>query len=291
MGVGPDQRRRGRTTVSITVARTAGLNAVLSGVFLGDEGSPPGPTVASEPQGDWTGHVGSAGYLLPDWDGSQDVSDLPGVTADLVQGSRYQWTSETSETRALRAPDGSSLRNVGGFYDATQIQLQLNFSKAYTGNLHLYALDWDAEGRRELITVDGQTANLSGSFSEGAWVSFPISVVAGEAVSITVDRAAGSNAVLSGIFLGDEGSPPALPVSSAPQGNWVGAFGNEGYDLAAWEESSDLVSLPDASVSLLQGERFLWSAPTTDAQALESPDRSTREAGAYYDPKQLRHCN
>jgi len=44
-------------------------------------------------------------------------------------------------------------------------------------------------------------AVLSGEFNNGAWVTFPISVAAGGAVTITVDKLAGPNAVLSGIFL------------------------------------------------------------------------------------------
>ena len=43
---------------------------------------------------------------------------------------------------------------------------------------------------------------LSNEFVNGAWVSFPVSVEAGGTVAITVSRLAGSNAVLSGIFLG-----------------------------------------------------------------------------------------
>ena len=66
-------------------------------------------------------------------------------------------------------------------------------------------MDWDSQGRREIITVNGQSAVLSSDFSQGAWVSFPISVAAGGTVSITVTRTAGPNAVLSGIFLGDAG--------------------------------------------------------------------------------------
>jgi hypothetical protein len=77
----------------------------------------------------------------------------------------------------------------------------LTFAKAYSGNLHLYALDWDTTARREIITVNGQSAVL-GEFNKGAWVSFPINVAAGGTVTIIVDRTAGANAVLSGIFLG-----------------------------------------------------------------------------------------
>jgi hypothetical protein len=38
-------------------------------------------------------------------------------------------------------------------------------------------------------------------FSPGAWMSFPVSVASGGTVTITVNRTAGPNAVLSGIFL------------------------------------------------------------------------------------------
>ena len=84
-------------------------------------------------------------------------------------------------------------------------------------------MDWDRQGRRETITVNGQTAVLSSDFSEGAWVSFPISVAAGGTVTITVDRTAGVNAVLSGIFLGDAGLPPAIPVSKDTTGQLGGS--------------------------------------------------------------------
>jgi hypothetical protein len=81
--------------------------------------------------------------------------------------------------------------------------VQLHFTNAYKGNLHLYAVDWDTTARRETITVGTQTASLTGgNFNQGAWASVPISVGAGGTVTVTVDRLAGANAVLSGVFLG-----------------------------------------------------------------------------------------
>ena len=64
-----------------------------------------------------------------------------------------------------------------------------------------YAVDWDTHGRRETITVGGQTANLTSDFSEGAWVTIPINQAANSTLTITVDHTAGANAVLSGVFL------------------------------------------------------------------------------------------
>jgi hypothetical protein len=208
-----------------------------------------------------------------------------------VQGARYVWAANTSDTRALPTPDGLT-RTAATYYDSSQIQVKLSFNAAFTGNLRLYAVDWDSTAREESITVGGHSVVFSsqnwGAFNRGQWAIFPISVAAGESVMITVTRQAGANAVLSGIFLGDEGPPPIMPSSRAPQGNWVGTYGSAGYDLAAWNGSSDLVSLPSASLSLTQGSRYVWSASTSDVRALESPNGLTREAATYYAGSQLR---
>jgi hypothetical protein len=273
--------------VTITVDRTAGSNAVLSGIFLGEAGTPPGPTVASAPQGTWVNAVGSAGYDLASWDGTQDVSYLPNASLSLVQGSRYQWTAASADPRALSDPAGVA-HNAGTYYDPNQIQLKLSFTKAYSGNLHLYAVDWDKLTRREIITVNGQSVDLSSDFSEGAWVSFPISVAAGGTVTITVDRTFGPNAVLSGIFLGDAGAPAAAPVTKEPQGNWVGAHGASGYDLLAFNGSTDLASLTNASLTVEQGSRYQWAPTTTEARALENPGKTARVAAGLYEFNQIK---
>jgi hypothetical protein len=238
-------------------------------------------------QGNWVGVKGAAGYDLAGWEKSNDVSYIPGATATLAKGSRYEWASQTADARALQGPNGSP-RNAAAYYDPNQIQVQVHFSTTYKGNLHLYAVDWDSTARRETITAGGQTANLSGNFHQGAWISFPINVAAGTTLPITVNRTAGVNAVLSGIFLGDAGPPPTLPVSSAPQGSWVGAYGSVGYALAGWNGSTDLASLPNATLTLERGTRYRWAPVTTDVRALQSPDKSTRVAATYYDPSQVR---
>ena len=118
--------------------------------------------------------------------------------------------ASTTAARALKTRP----RRRGGpvFYHASQLKLRLNFTSAYSGTLHLYALDWDTTGRRENVTVaDGtttKTINITTAFNNGAWMHFPISVSSGGVVTITVDRVAGTNAVLSGIFLGGPGTPP-----------------------------------------------------------------------------------
>jgi len=277
-----------RGTVSIAVDRTAGANAVLSGVFLGEAGAPSAMSLSSSPQGTWAGAVGSEGYDLAGWDGSSDVSHMPEwASVSLTQGSRYAWASATADVRALQSPDGLT-RAAATYYDPNQLRLSLKFHSAYNGTLHLYALDWDSAARRELISVNGQTAALSSSFNGGAWLSFPISLTSPGSVSIVVDRTAGANAVLSGIFLGEAGPAPAMPTSTSPKGTWAGAVGSAGYDLAAWNGSGDVSDMSAASLSLAQGSRWMWASSTEDVRALQSPDGLTREAATYYDPNQLR---
>ncbi len=271
-------------TVTITVARTAGVNAVLSGIFLGDAGAPPATTGLELSKGGWVGGIGSTGYDLAGWYGATgDFASLPGVTMSLVRGTRYRWAANTTDGRAL-SESGQLTRTAAAYYDPSQVQVKLSFNSAYSGNLHLYAVDWDTSARREAITVNGQTAVLSSSFNGGAWLSFPINVSAGGTVTITVDRTAGSNAVLSGIFLGDAGTPP---FPSTPQGNWVGTYGSVGYALAGWSGSTDLTSLSNATLTLERGSRYQWAPTTTDVRALQSPDKSTRVASTYYNSSQV----
>ena len=56
------------------------------------------------------------------------------------------------------------------------------------------------------MTIDDgsgpRTATLNSDFSQGAWISLPINVPANGTLTITIDRSAGANAVLSGLFLG-----------------------------------------------------------------------------------------
>ena len=265
-------------SVTITVQQTAGVNAVLSGIFLGGSG---GIQASSAPQGNWVGTYGASGYALAAWNGSSDLTSLPGATLSLVQGNRYQWATSTTDVRALESPNQLT-REAACWWSTSVLELQLSFSAAYSGNLELYALDYDTTSRQEAISVSGasgtQTAGLT-SFSNGAWMVFPISVASGGSVTITVQQTAGVNAVLSGIFLGGSGG---IQASSAPQGNWVGTYGASGYALAAWNGSSDLTSLPGATLSLVQGNRYQWATSTTDVRALESPNQLTREAACWW---------
>lgn len=329
------------------------------------------------PQGSWAGVYGADGSALLGWSGS-DLVSIPNATLTVDQGARYVWANPSTDVRAMQSPDGST-REATTAADDNQIRLHITFNAAYSGTVHVYAVDWDALSRRETITIDDgtgpQTAYLNTDFSQGAWVSASIQVAAGGALTIAVTHTAGRNAVVSGVILG--GPPPAppaptslaasapnasqisltwsassgatgyqvqrspdggtgwmqvgtssttsftdsglipsttyfyrvlatnppglsgpsnvasattaagLPSSQSPQGSWVGVYGAGGYALLGWS-GSDLVSIPGATLVFDQGQRYVWSNPSSDVRALQSPDASTREATTAYDANQVR---
>ena len=271
-------------TLTITVTNTGPVNAVLSGIFLGGGGSPLAvpPTPVQAPQGSWVGSYGQSGYDLAAAGTGGDVVAMPGVSVGLQQGSRYVWASSTSDVRGLENAAGSS-RTAATYYSASSIVVQLGFGSAYSGNLELYAVDFDSGGRSETVTVGNVSASLS-NFGQGAWVTFPITEAAGATLTITVTNTGPVNAVLSGIFLGGGGSPLAVPPTpvQAPQGSWVGSYGQSGYDLAAAGTGGDVVAMPGVSVGLQQGSRYVWASSTSDVRGLENAAGSSRTAATYY---------
>ncbi len=159
----------------------------------------PTPTAAPAPQGSWVGSYGAGGYDLAAWNDGSDLISMPGASVALEQGSRYVWASGTSDVRALENAAGTS-RTAAAYYSASSVAVLLSFSSAYSGTLELYAVDWDSGGRSETITVGSATASLS-NFSQGAWLTFPITQAASSTLTITVTNTGPVNAVLSGIFL------------------------------------------------------------------------------------------
>ena len=214
------------TTYYYRIAATNALGTGPSSAEVSATPSPPAPTATptptptptatpaptpvpipwqQAPQGDWVGNYGADGYLLMGWTNSTtDLAAMPLATVTLDQGSRTLWTSNTTAVRALENPSQSQ-RRAANWHHANSLRLHLTFGAAYSGTLHLYAIDWDGTTRRETVNVDDgsvtRSVSLSTSYHDGAWMHFPITVSAGGTLTIRVDRQAGS-AVLSGLFLG-----------------------------------------------------------------------------------------
>ena len=150
------------------------------------------------------GAYGADGYALLAWNKTSDVVVMQPAALTMDQGRRYRWAASTTSVRALENATQTA-RRAAQWLDNTSLRLHLTFSSAYSGVLHLYAIDWDGTTRRQIVYVDdghgAQSVNLNAAFHDGAWMSFPINVAAGGTVTVRADRVAGQ-ATLSGIFLG-----------------------------------------------------------------------------------------
>jgi hypothetical protein len=259
----------------------------------------PAPGATQAPQGSWVGKLGTSGYLLAGWDGTQDVSNLPGITPTLVSGTRTLWASNPTDVRALQAPDGSTVSNAAAYTDPNVVTEGLKFTNAYSGDISIYAVDWNNQGRAETISLnDGSGPRLYSlaGFSQGEWLTFPVNVAAGATVTISATNTATAGttpvtnptAVISAVMIGDAGAPPVTNGTQAPQGNWSKTYGAAGYDLAGWNGTSDLSWMPNAAVTLDQGTRATQAATTTDLRALTDPTGTSRIAADYTDPNQVR---
>src|SRR4029079_11225237 len=112
-------------------------------------------------------------------------------TYSVEQGLRYTWTAFAGQARALESPNESERRATAWYQDFTQARIRLNFSSAYSGTIHLYAVDFGSTIRRQNVTVDDgsgpRTVKLAVPFDNGAWIHFPIAVPAGGSVVIKID--------------------------------------------------------------------------------------------------------
>ncbi len=129
--------------VIVRITRTAGLNAVLSGVFLG--GKPvdaaynaPADTTT---QGNWQGTYGTQGAIiigntvtLPNW-----------AQFDLTSASLHTWNDTTTAATALQTTTG---RIAAAAYSASSFNIDFSFSDGQAHRVALYLEDWDNLGLR-----------------------------------------------------------------------------------------------------------------------------------------------
>jgi hypothetical protein len=187
--------------VQIRVTRLAGINAVVSGLFLLD---PSGPGTASfvkkdaTTQGTWVGTYGARGYDIEGF--SQSLPSYASI--NTTGASTYTWAASAADTRALENPPGGPDRSARTWYGGS-FTIDVNLSDGQVHDLALYAVDWDNGGRQEQIQViDPATgkvldSEVLSSFGTGAYLQW---AVRGH-VQIRVTRLAGINAVVSGLFL------------------------------------------------------------------------------------------
>jgi hypothetical protein len=261
----------------IRINRVSGVNAVISGLFFDASGTSARLVKTdTATQGNWLGVYGTQGY-----DVIGKPASFPSYASVTPAGqSAYPWASTTSDPRALETPDGTS-RVAATWYSSTSFTIGVNVTDGKAHKFALYALDWDNRGRSEQIQITNaatgtilDTQTIS-SFAGGVYLQWEVS----GNIMIRINRISGVNAVISGLFFDASATTASLvKTDTATQGNWLGAYGTQGYDVIG--KPAGFPSY--ASVTPAGQSTYTWAATTSDPRALETPDGTSRIAATWY---------
>jgi hypothetical protein len=261
--------------IIITITRTAGANAVLSGLFLDP---PPTATFLRQDattQGAWIGTYGTQGY---DVIGSS--ASLPGYASVTPSGeSSGIWASSTNDPRALQVPGGTG--GFAGYWGSTSsFTVDVNLTDGHQHNLELYFVDWDSTARAEQVQISDPATGLVlstqsiSSFQNGLYLDYAVS----GHIIITITRTGGTDAVLSGLFLDPPPAATFLQQDATTQGAWTSTYGSQGYDLIG-----SSASLPSyATITPSKQASYTWASSTTDPRALVVPGGTTGIAACWF---------
>jgi hypothetical protein len=114
------------------------------------------------------------------------------------------------------------------------------------------------------------------AFQSGAYLDY---TVRGNVV-ITVTKGAGTSNVLSGLFLDPVSTAAATYVrrDTTTQGNWMGTYGAQGYDVI-----DGATSLPGyASITPSGANGYVWASSSSDPRALQVPGQTGRIAATWW---------
>src|SRR5262249_47882697 len=129
---------------------------------------------------------------------------------------------------------------AAAWYSTGTFTVDVDITDGAAHQVALYLLDWDGNGRSEQVDVldavtgrvlDTRTGN---SFTGGEYLVWTL----GGHRQLRLTTRAGNTAVLSALFLGPAGAPPAgngsakfVTTDTTTQGTWEGAYGGDGYNI------------------------------------------------------------
>ncbi len=255
----------------------AGPNAVLNGLFFDPVASATSMATYvktdAATSGNWIGAYGGQGY-----DALGYTADLPSYATVTPSGTTYLvQSSGTTQTYALEnpatypAPDPSANRVAATWY-GTSFSVAVDLTDGQAHDVTLYMDDWGGNTRSEQIQVTTTTGTVLdtrtiSSFHTGVYLQWTIT---GDVV-FKFTTLAGPNAVLNGLFFDPVASATStatyVKTDAATSGNWIGAYGGQGYDALGY--TADLPSYATVTPS---GTTYLvQSSGTTQTYALENP--------------------
>jgi len=273
------------TTIQVQLDHLAGINTVLSGLFL-DLGAPGvpgflGTDTATGSAASLTCAYGEFGYVTPD---AQGYAEMP-IGGNDASSPAHAYLDETggrafgadgyggeqasyavhgpvtpSDERGLLLPGGTTRRATAVFGNHVTMTLHL---PAGSWDLALYCVDWDRNGRVQSSVVNGSDHHSAGHTSgsalmDGLYERYVVPSNGVDAITINVNLTGGPNAVFSGLFVDPHPSAVTttayVGLDTTTAGNWIGHYGSAGYAVLGANMG------PTSGAGFVQG----WS-PASDA--------------------------
>ena len=197
-----EERRRFKRGVVIATAGGAILLAAFVISKTLSNSIQPRLTVAtfagidSTTRGNWTGIYGKEGFSL-----ANDAAGYPRYAEVVAPMEVATWAASTDDQRALQRP-GQTDRVASTWYGWSNLMMDVRFTDEQVHRLTVYCIDWDSIVRAQTIEVIDAVNNVVldyrtiATFTEGRYLTWDVS----GNVRIRINRLAGANAVLSGLF-------------------------------------------------------------------------------------------
>jgi len=155
-------------------------------------------------RGNWKGIYGSDGYNIISDTSAANPSYPTYVQVATHGASTINWSQTSTLGSSLQKVDPTDTTRVAGAWSSLLgFSIDINVTDGKSHQIALYLLDWKNTGRIETLTaVDTATGKVLdtrtiSSFNAGAYEVYKIS----GHVKISVDKLAGTNCVVSGLFL------------------------------------------------------------------------------------------
>ncbi|MGA3293854.1 MAG: hypothetical protein ABSE45_07720 [Candidatus Acidiferrales bacterium] len=216
-------------------------------------------------QGSWHGVYGANAYSV-----AQDSQTSLSYGTYAVQSPmNYTWNPSTADPRALQNGANTG-RLAATWYSPSSFSFDVNFTDGNSHQVAVYALDWDSQGRTEMLqVVDPATNNVRNtqtlsSFIGGTYVIWNIT----GHVTISVKCMGGPNAVISGIFFDNVGGGGGSPVSVnvSPQSVTLTANQTQPFTATVVNSTNQSVTWSiNPNVGSINSSTGLYTAPATIA--------------------------
>lgn len=274
-------------TISVQFTNGSVGSAQVNGIEIAPIGSSSATLVGqdSTTQGNWIGPYGANGYNIVGY-----ASNNPAyATVGVIPTNTTQWTTSTTDVRALRKLPPATDRTASAWSASTNFVLDVNLTDGATHRVSLYLLDWDTNNLRSenIDIVDAATGvvldnQIVTSFSGGKYLSWNLK---GHVQFRLAAMSDSGNTVLTGLFFDPPqsggGQAAFVKTDTTTQGNWKGVYGGGGYMVI-----NDSQSFPATVELSASGQTaFTWSSDTTDPRALQRATTGRIAASWFANPR------